>query len=146
MVVTDSFDHVNQLQGLGITSFVFPHVNEKYAFRGLIWIIRRSIKACLNVHNSSIILPKYWSSITEPFDNEKSCLPVEEYWALDYNEYICLYNQASIAPKKSQNGTAGKPLHKKLSIKDILQPIVSNEWLINIKNSHLELERKILES
>jgi hypothetical protein len=65
---------------------------------------------------------------------------------LDYNEYICLYNQSSIAPKKSQNGTAGKPLHKKLSIKDILQPIVSNEWLINIKNSHLELERKILES
>ncbi|MGK0304317.1 MAG: hypothetical protein ACI8UG_000042 [Gammaproteobacteria bacterium] len=146
VVVTDSFDHVKQLQGLGITSFVFPHVNEKYAFRGLIWIIRRSIKACLNVHNSPIILPKYCSSIEAPFDHEKSCLPIEEYSALDYNEYICLYNQASPPPKKTQNGTAGKPLHKKLSIKDILQPLVSNERLINIKNSHLELERKILKS
>lgn len=145
VVVTDSFEHVNQLQGLGITSFVFPHVNEKYAFRGLIWIVRQAIKACLNVHNSLIILPKYWSSIEAPFDNEKSCLPIEEYSALDYRDYICLYNQASVTPKKSQNGTAGKPLLKTLLIKDILKPRISNERLINMKNNHLELERNILE-
>jgi hypothetical protein len=146
VVITDSFEHINLFQKLIITSFVFPHVNEKYAFRGLIWIVRQAIKACLNAHNSLVILPKYWSSIAEPFDNETHCLPEQKYLALDYNSYICLYKQSSVISKSSQNGTAGKPIHQNLLIKDILMPLISNERLINIKNNHLELERKILES
>ncbi|MFT6896386.1 MAG: hypothetical protein ACJA13_000787 [Paraglaciecola sp.] len=146
VVVNDSFEHVNTLQNLGMTSLVFPHVNEKYAVRSLIWIVRQSIKVCLNAHKSSVILPKYWSSIAEPFNNEKLCLPKDKYLALDYNSYICLYNQTSETSNVSQNGTAGKPIHKKLLIKDILMPFISKENLENIKNRHLDIEKKVLKS
>jgi hypothetical protein len=146
VVVTDSFDHVNLLQGLGITSLVFPYVNEKHAFRDFIWIVRQAIRACLNAHNSSIILPKYWSSIAKPFDNENLCLPNKQYLAWDYNLYICLYDQAPQTSKNSQNGTVGKPIHQKLLIKDILMPLISDETLKGIKKRYLDIAQKALES
>jgi hypothetical protein len=146
VVVTDSFDHVKQLQGLGITSFVFPHVNEKYAVRGIIWIVRQAIKVCLNAHNSSVILPKYWSSVAEPFDNGRLFMPEEKYLAMDYNSYICLYKQDSVISKSSQNGTAGKPIHQNLLIKDILMPLISNESLKNIRKRHLDIKKQVLKS
>jgi hypothetical protein len=146
VVVTDSFNHVNLLQGLGITSLVFPYVNEKHAFRDFIWIVRQAIRACLNAHNSSIILPKYWSSIAKPFDNENLCLPNKQYLAWDYNLYICLYDQAPQTSKNSQNGTVGKPIHQKLLIKDILMPLISDETLKGIKKRYLDIAQKALES
>jgi hypothetical protein len=146
VIVNNSFDYVNLLQGLGITTIVFPSVNQKYAFRDLIWIVREAIRACLNAHNASIILPKYWSSVAEPFNNEVFFLPSKKYFSLDYNSYICLYTQAPEPSKKSQNGTVGKPIHQKLLIKDILMPIISTEKLKGLKKRHLDLKQKIFGS
>ena len=146
VIVNNSFDYVNLLQGLGITTLVFPSVNEKYAFRDLIWIVREAIRACLNAHNASIILPKYWSSVAEPFNNEVFFLPSKKYFSLDYNSYICLYTQAPETSKSSQNGTVGKPIHQKLLIKDILMPLISTEKLKGLKKRHLDLKQKIFGS
>ena len=146
IIVTDSIDSLNLSDKNNVTYFAFPNVYDEYVFKDSIWIVRQAIRACLNAHNSSIILPRYWTSIVEPFNNDNFSLLNDKYFSVDFNSYICLYNQDQPPSNNSRNGTIGKVIHRKLLIKDLLMPLISNEEMKSMKERHLEIKRKILDS
>ncbi|MEP1385356.1 MAG: 6-hydroxymethylpterin diphosphokinase MptE-like protein [Paraglaciecola sp.] len=133
LVVMPKLDNTEQPLNKCITQFIIPNINNSEAFRELPWITSNAIRACLNFNNTQIIIPKIWSISATPFIDANALETAESYLICDYKNYICCYHSDTKITEYSPSGSRGELEYKKLQLKDVLHPQISQERLLDIQ-------------
>lgn len=131
----------------GISFMYIPTINKQQTVTSELHTAYIALECCLSNHNSSLIIPKFYICDNTSFDMKSINVPIKNYTAYEYSNYLCIYPQLSIPQGSivSNSGSRGKLLLENIKINHLIQEFITQEKVNELQNIHSEIIYNIAE-
>ncbi|GAA6185410.1 6-hydroxymethylpterin diphosphokinase MptE-like protein [Aliiglaciecola sp. NS0011-25] len=140
IIITDSFNYT-EFPIPGLTYLPIPEINPKVIIKNELLIAGLAIRSAISSHQCELILPKYWTSNEELFENQPLSINMDNRLAFSYKLYTCIYKkeayQANFAV--SNSGTRGVQITEPLQMKHLLYGLMEKDELVNAVKQNMTL-------
>jgi hypothetical protein len=144
LVITKDISEYKETDS-NISFLYIPKLNEKTTVTNEFITAATALECCLCCHNGSLLIPKFFVS-PDGLDNTPFTLPIYDYHAFEYLNYLCISPNKSTQEGAlvSMTGSRRRALSGKLKANHLIQEVISNEVIADTQRNYSDLIKSLV--